>query len=191
MKTKLVILGFLFFLLGLLSCKKNQEIIISDNIELKNMVIKDQEMRQLDTLDMEPLDKKHRMKVMEMLAQGKVKTQKDKFNAALILQHTALTYCDQKLVSISPENYYLAYQLVKNSFEEGDTSVAMMVATTYDRYLLYTEGFQKYGTQRVYDESTDSFLWAPIDKTTTDQERAKYKIKPLLDLLKECKMKKN
>lgn len=190
MKTKLVILVFLFCLLGIFSCKKNEEI-ISDNIELKNMVIKDQEMRQLDTLDMEPIDKKHRMKVMELLAQGKVKTQKDKFNAALILQHTALTYCDQKLVSISPENYYLAYQLVKNSFEEGDTSVATMVATTYDRYLLYTEGFQKYGTQRVYDESTDSFLWAPIDTTTTDQERAKYKIKPLIDLLKEYKMKKN
>src|SRR5215207_711315 len=127
---------------------------INDNSELKKLVLIDQEMRKNDTLDMEPIDKKHRAVVMSFLANGLVKTTTDKFNAALILQHTALTFCNGKLVSISPENYLLAHHLSKSAFEAGDKSIAYMTAVTFDRYLLYTEGYQKYGTQRVNEETT-------------------------------------
>lgn len=64
-----------------------------------------------------------------------------------------------------------------------------MTAATYDRYLLYTEGYQKYGTQRVPDEVTEEEVWAPIDPKTTDEERAKYNVPPLTELLKKYKIK--
>jgi hypothetical protein len=161
----------------------------NDNSELKRLVIIDQQMRQNDTLAMEPIDKKHRAVVMSLLANGLIKTNQDKFNAALILQHTALTFCNGKLVSISPENYLLAHELTKSAFEAGDKSAAYMAAVTYDRYLLYTEGYQKYGTQRVNDETTGEEIWAPIDPNISDKERTKYNVPPLAELLKKYKMK--
>lgn len=160
---------------------------VSNNKELEQLVVKDQEMRNNDTLDMEPIDKTHRQRVLEMLANGEVITGQDKFNAALLLQHTALIFCNEKLVSISPENYYLAYKLSKSAFDSGYKNAGYMTAAAFDRYLLYTEGYQKYGTQRLYDEKTDEEYWAPIDSTTTDEERAVYMVKPLKELLKEYK----
>lgn len=180
----------LFFILLLWSCAyRNPKISNgSNNKELEQLVGKDQEMRNNETLDMEPIDKTHRQRVMEMLANGQIITGQDKFNAALILQHTALTFCNEKLISISPENYYIAYKLSKSAFESGYKSAGNMTAATYDRYLLYTEGYQKYGTQRIYDEKANQEYWAPIDSTTTDAERAIYMVKPLKELLKEYKM---
>ena len=180
----------LFSVLMLWSCvNRNPKISdVSNNKELEQLVVKDQEMRNNDTLDMEPIDKMHRHQVMELLADGQVITGQDKFNAALILQHTALTFCNEKLVSISPENYYLAYKLSKSAFESGYKNAGNMTAATYDRYLLYTEGYQKYGTQRIYDEKTEEEYWAPIDSNTTDEERAIYMVKPLKKLLKEYKI---
>jgi hypothetical protein len=163
---------------------------LSDNMQLKELVRMDQQMRQSDTVvEMEPIDKQHRAIVMTLLANGQIKTSTDKFNASLILQHTALTFCNGKLASISPENYFLAYQLAKSAFESGDKSSRYMTAATYDRYSLYTEGYQKYGTQRVPDEVTGEEVWAPIDPKTTDEERAKYSVPPLRDLLKKYKLK--
>lgn len=162
-----------------------------DNTELIRMVIEDQKLRESDndTIDMEPIDKLHRRKVMQFLVEGKIVTNTDKTNAALILQHTALTFCDGQLVSISPENYYLAYTLAKNAFENGDKSAGYFCAATYDRYLLYTQGYQKYGTQRLFDEDTGNEVWAPIDPKTTDEEREKFNVPKLNDLLSQFRIK--
>jgi len=163
---------------------------IKNNSELEQMVIDDQEIRMSDSDEpMEPKDKIHRHRVMELLSENLIKTPEDKFNAALILQHTALTYCDNELKSISPENYYLAYTLAKSSMESGNKDAAYLVAASYDRFLYFTEGYQKYGTQKIYYEETDGMLWAPIDTLTTDEDRKKYGVKPLQELLKESKMK--
>ena len=160
-----------------------------DNAELKSMVVKDQEIRENDTLDWEPIDKTHREQVMWLLANGKVITSEDKLNAALLLQHTALTFCNGELKSISPENYLMAHQLSKSAFESGAKNAAYMTAVTYDRYLLYTTGMQKFGTQRVLDDISKEEVWAPIDPQTTDAERTKYNVPPLNELLKKYKMK--
>jgi len=162
-----------------------------DNIELTSMVIEDQKMRESDndTIDMEPVDKLHRQKVMQLLAEGKIVTNADKTNAALILQHTALTFCKGKLVSISPENYYLAFTLAKSAFENGDKNAGYFCAATFDRYLLYTTGYQKFGTQRVFDETTGEEIWAPIDPKTTDEEREKFNVPKLSILLSKYRMK--
>lgn len=180
------------FVLLLNSCKEQSQKTetIKNNAELEEMVANDQEMRMTNKDEpMEPKDKIHRQRVMELLSQNLIITPDDKFNAALILQHTALTYCNNILKSISPENYYLAYTLAKSSSESGNKDADYLVAAAYDRFLLYTEGYQKYGTQKVYYKETDEMLWAPIDTLTTDEERKKYGVKALSELLKEGKMK--
>src|SRR4030095_12056010 len=41
--------------------------------------------------------------VLSMIGQGELKEPEDKLNAALILQHTGLTFCDKQLVGKSPD----------------------------------------------------------------------------------------
>ncbi len=162
---------------------------VQDNAEIKTMVETDQRMRIEGKPGLEEQDEKHRKRIFELIANGEVRTPKDKFGAALILQHTGLTYCNGELKSLSAENYLLAYQLSKSAADAGDTTALYFSAVALDRYLSMTQGFQKYGTQKFYDEKTDAMLWAPIDSTTTDAERAKFNIKPLRELLKEAPVK--
>lgn len=165
--------------------KKLQELFkvnaLTNNLELKKMVEKDQAIRMSNNVtNLEEIDQLHRYRVFELLALDSIKTNEDKINAALILQHTALEYCGDKLKSKSPENYLLAYHFSK---------AASFIAVTYDRYLLYTKGYQKYVTQRVFEDKTGEEVWAPIDQSTTDQERALYNVPPLDSLLSKYRMK--
>jgi len=156
----------------LLSSCVNKPSEIEDCQELIEMYNADQKLRASESDEpYEPSDKKGRLRVFELLVEGKIRTNNDKMNAAIILQHTGLVMCDEKIKSINPENYYLAYLLAKSSYENGNKDAAYFTAATYDRYLLYTKGYQKYGTQKIYS-------------TTTDSEREKYKI-PSLKVLTE------
>jgi hypothetical protein len=157
----------------------------TDNARLAEMVRIDQQNRIDDKANLEETDKLHRAEVMRMLANGDVRTAQDKFFAALILQHTALTYCDGKLSSISAENYLMAHELSRAAIAMGYAEAVYFTAVTLDRFLLYTTGVQKYGTQKVYDEKSDRMLWAPIDTTTTDAERKALQVPPLAKLLEE------
>jgi hypothetical protein len=176
-------------MIALIGCKKQipPEESVMDNIELDQIVLKDQETSESGEL-MEARDKRNRQRVMELLAGNQIRTPADKFNAALILQQTALQYCGGELKSMSPENYYLAYVFAKHSWESGYERAAYLVASTYDRFLYYTEGYQKYGTHKIYDEKSKEMLWTPIDTLTTDQEREKLGVEPLSELLKEGRM---
>ncbi len=123
--------------------------------------------------------------VLSLIGQGEVKVPEDKFNAALILQHTRLTFCDKQLVSFSPDNYLLAHYLFKSAFESGYKDARFLVASSIDRYLSFTEGYQKYGTNRVNNQETGKEELVPIDRKTPDSERAKYGVPPLAELLKK------
>lgn len=161
-----------------------------DNLELAVMVARDQRTRQSNSnITLEEMDQVHRARVFELIARDSIKTNKDRLNAALILQHTAIEYCFNELKSISVENYLMAYYLSKAAFDNGETKAAQFVATTFDRYLLFTKGYQKYGTQRIFDDKSGEELWAPIDENTTDAERAKYNIPPLDSLRLQYKIK--
>lgn len=52
-----------------------------------------------------------------------------------------------------------------------------------DRYLSFAKGIQKYGTNLLFNEETGGEEWVPIDRDTTDAERARYGITPLATLL--------
>lgn len=199
--------GFAGILISGCAVNKQKQNISSgtmDNPTIKELYEKDIQIRELDaktdTINLEDYDKKHREQIFQLLADNKVITAKDKFRAALILQHTAAKFCDGELTSISPENFLLAYKLSTTALSilenEKDTTtlreghIQRMVALNYDRYLLYSYGYQKFGTQFVFDDKTEEMLLAPIDTTlASDALRAKYYVEPMHTLLKKHRMK--
>ena len=195
------------FFLFLMSCSykmNNTTVAKEDNPLLEEMYKKDIEIRELDaktdTVNLERYDKKHREQVFRLLAENKVVTPKDKIRAAWILQHTVAKICDGQITSLSPENFLLAYTLSSSALADlerkNDTvtiqkqQIRRVIALNYDRYLLFTFGYQKFGTQFVFDDATGKMLLAPIDATlTTDEERKKYHVEPLNVLLKKYTIK--
>jgi hypothetical protein len=130
-------------------------------------------------------DDDRRKIVLEMIARGELKGPEDKFDAALILQHTGMTFCEGRLVSCSAENYLLAHFLFQSAYDAGYKDALYLIAASMDRYLSMTEGTQKYGTNREFNQKTQKDELVPIDRKTTDAERAKYGIPPLAELLKQ------
>lgn len=176
---------------------QEQEVEINDNLLIEKLYLKDIEIRELDdrndTVNLEDYDKIHREKVFELLAQGLIITPKDKFRASWILQHTNVTTCEGELKSISPENFLLAYYLMESAIKDTakyhQKIPVKMVALNYDRYLLFTKGYQKYGTQRVFDDQGNEFL-APIDTTlATDEERKQYEVETYRELTEKYTLK--
>lgn len=135
-------------------------------------------------------DDARRRRVLELLALGEVLTPQDKLNAALILQHTPGLVCEGKLMSVSPENYLLAHHLAKAAHAAGLKQAGVLVASTIDRYLSFTEGRQRYGTNQLVDlESGESYL-PEIDRSVSDEERASLGVPPLATLLKQAPERK-
>jgi hypothetical protein len=206
--SKFIVKLFSFFVFtSIIGCsvKNNVQVLeIKDNPLIKALYLKDVEIRKLDartdTVNLEDYDKIHREHIFQLLAENRVLTTKDKIRAAWILQHTAAKICDGQLTGISPENFLLAYKLssaVLSQLEkEKDTltirqeNIPRIVALNYDRYLLFTFGYQKFGTQFVFDDETGEMLLAPIDTTlSNDGERKKHNVEPLNVLLNKYKIK--
>jgi len=161
---------------------------LAQNSELKKLAQQDQAVRLLPPEEASKVnwhDDDRVQLVLEFLAKGTVQTSEDKFYAALILNHTPLGSCDGRVVAKSPYNYLLAHYLAKQAFEAGYKAAGIMVAQTMDRYLSFTVGHQKYGTNRVYDQTTGKEELVPIDRSVSDSERAKYGVPPLAELLKK------
>jgi hypothetical protein len=197
----------LILFISILSCSTNKTKMtaeVNDNPYIEKLYLKDVAIRELDaktdTVILENYDKVHREQIFQFLAENKVVTVRDKIRAAWILQHTAAKVCDGELTSISPENFLLAYKLSSTALtqleHQKDTltirkeNIPRIVALNYDRYLLCTFGYQKFGTQFVFDDKTNEMLLAPIDTTlSNDEERKKYNVESLPELLNQYKMK--
>ena len=151
------------------------------NVELTTFAAEDQASR--TGSNFVRTDDERRARVLELLAEGAVRTPQDKFNAALILQHTGLTFCDGALKSLSAENYLLAHHLFKDALADGVEDARYLVAASIDRYLSFTAGIQRYGTNFVTNQLTGEDELVPIDRNVTDEERTKYGVLPLDELL--------
>jgi len=123
--------------------------------------------------------------VLREVAAGRVNTAQDKFFAALVLDHSPMTFRDNKLAAISPDNYLLGHYLANAAFQDGYDDARVLVAQTIDRYLSMTTGCQKYGTNRFINQATGAEELAPVDRSTTDAERARYGVPPLDTLLRQ------
>ncbi|HLJ26095.1 MAG TPA: hypothetical protein VKY85_05250 [Candidatus Angelobacter sp.] len=157
--------------------------LLGQNPELKMLAEEDQAAR-LGNSHVARTDEDRIKLVLELLARDAARTPEDKFNAALVLQHTGLDFCGKRLVSKSPYDYLLAHYLAKQSYEAGYDKARVLVAASIDRYLSFTEGHQRYGTNRVYNQKTGKEELVPIDRDVPDSERAKYGVPPLAQLLR-------
>lgn len=129
-------------------------------------------------------DDERRHEVLRILAAGAPLTPKDKLHAGLVLQHTGAKFCDGKLTSLSAENHLLAHHLFLGALEGGVESAAQLAAAAIDRYLASTVGTQKYGTNRVINQETGREELVPVDRTVTDEERKRFGVPPLEELLR-------
>lgn len=80
----------------------------------------------------------------------------------------------------------MAHYLFKAALTGGIEDARYLVAASMDRYLSFTEGKQRYGTNRVINQKTGREELVPIDRGTSDEERKLYGVAPLKDLLAQC-----
>ncbi len=121
-------------------------------------------------------DVRRRKRVLQFYSQGRIKTSKDFYHAALILQHGE-----------NSNDYKLANEFAKKAMDAGLEKPKWLYAATLDRLLLSQGKPQKFGTQ--FEMKNGWWKLAPVDKSTTDEERAKYNVPPLKYALKRFQEK--
>lgn len=121
--------------------------------------------------------------VLEQIGAGTVATPTDRFNAAIVLQHSPTAFRPDSLMAVSPDNYLLGHHLAKAAFDGNYTPARELVAQSIDRNLSMTTGVQKYGTHRFINQKTGKEELAPIERATTDAERARRGVPTLAELL--------
>ncbi len=160
--------------------QEEKKLEITDNVEIQEIFDEDQEERkkinwqdQIAMQELESKDQELMIRLKKLVAEEKLKTGADYYHAAIIFQHGKL-----------PDDYLKANELAKKSVELGDSRGLLLVATSWDRYLMQTnQPFQKYGTQyRTIDSKKELY---PVDPNTTDEERAEFNVPPLQKLKEE------
>ena len=162
--------------------------LFAQNADLKALAEEDQAVQFGKKVSRSPEDRDKL--VLELLAKGAAQTPQDKFNAAIVLQHTPLDFCNGRLVSRSPDNYLLGHYLAKEAYAAGYKPAGVLVAQSIDRYLSFTEDRQLYGTNRLYNQKTGKEELVPIDRSFPDSERVKLGLPTLEQLLKAYPEKK-
>ncbi|WP_459801894.1 hypothetical protein [Herbidospora sp. RD11066] len=111
-------------------------------------------------------DLARRSKAMRLLGSGHVRSPRDYYNVAVVLQHSGLV-----------EHHHLAHVLARLSALAGYGPSKWLAAAAMDRWLMDQGLPQHYGTQYVEDV-TGFRLW-DVDPATTDEERAEWNVPPL------------
>jgi hypothetical protein len=97
----------------------------------------------------------------------------DLFAAALVLQHGARS-----------DHQLRAAGLALAAAELGHPQASVLHAAAVDRALMREGRPQRYGTQSIQTVGGPVQLW-PVDPATTDEERARWGIRPLAELFAE------
>lgn len=161
---RLLLSGLMFILCSALTMIEAQ----GQNQLLRELAKEDQDSR--SGKEIARTDEERGKIELSLIGQGELKTPEDKYNAALVLQHTPFTYCEKRLVSKSPDNYLLAHHLFQSAYAGGYKDARYLIAASIDRYLSMTQGYQKYGTNRITNQETGKDEWVPIDRKTPDSE---------------------
>jgi hypothetical protein len=110
--------------------------------ELARLYEKDQRDRQptgdkpIDWSVVAPRDRRREARVKELYEAGSLRTGKDFYRAAMVLQHAA-----------RPEDYLLAHEFCVVALAKGDKDARWLAAATEDRYLMNIGRAQRFGTQ--------------------------------------------
>ena len=116
-------------------------------------------------------DKQRRTEVMGYLQQGKITSAEDLGYAAVIFQHGTCL-----------DHFALAHLLAAKAVERGSEWARPMYALTIDRYRVAAGKPQRFGTQYVpVAGQPGKCELAPVDPTTTDDERKQYRVKTLAE----------
>lgn len=122
-------------------------------------------------------DSERRKIVSALIKRGDLKTGKDYAYAAMIFQHGE-----------KPTDYLKANKLAKIGMRLRNKLSTWLVAATMDRYLLSIgKKFQKYGTQYKKNIKTGKWELQPVNPHTTDKERRKLGVLPIIQLNKKRK----
>lgn len=170
-------------IVAFISCKKEiikEKKVVEDNIELKEIYKQDQNERKSDNIDFGKLyvnDSLRRIKVDNLIKQGKVNTGKDYARAAMIYQHGKDSI-----------DFGKAVKFIKIAIEKDTTINKWLFAAATDRYLLSKGKPQIYGTQygRI---GNGPWKLDPIDTTKiSDAERIKLGVRTLAKQREEVKL---
>lgn len=115
-------------------------------------------------------DKQRLERVKSLISKGLVSSPEGMFHAAMILQHGEVS-----------EDFEQANGLAKQSMDQGYEPSKWLYAATYDRWQRSRDLPQKFGTQFDHEGKIQ-----PYDQATTDEERAKYNVPPLKELVKRA-----
>lgn len=113
----------------------------------------------------------HRRKVLGMLERTQISSAQELYLAAFIFQHGACS-----------DDYALSNKLAEAAISRGSKDAKWLYAASMDRYLVSKHLPQKFGTQFRIENGEQRLL--PLDDTTTDEDRKKYNVPPLAELLK-------
>jgi hypothetical protein len=118
-------------------------------------------------------DQQRRLRAAAILSSLTAPEAADLYHAALLFQH-----------GDEPEDAWRAYALAREATERGDERARWLTAAAYDRWLMYQDKPQKYGTQYVSDGIRHR-LW-DVDPDTTDAERAAWNVPSLAEQLRKA-----
>lgn len=166
----------------LLNCKEKpplelqQNQVVSDNAELKEIYDNDQGDRTPENIDWFVVNKNdslRRVRVHQLLDSGKVRTGKDFARAAMVFQH------GQDSI-----DYGFAVKLMRKATEIDSTIDKWLLAAATDRYLLSKGEPQIYGTQYFKPYSGGPWRRDNMDTTkVTDAERKLFGVRTLEEQL--------
>ena len=110
-------------------------------------------------------DRDRRLRGLAKLHAGEVRTARDFFCLAMLLQHGLA------------EHYHLGHELARRAWAAGYQPAGWLSAAALDRWLMNAGLPQKYGTQYVFSE--DRWRLYRVDPATTDEDRARYDVPSL------------
>ena len=117
-------------------------------------------------------DKIRKKMLQNILREDKSLSAKDYYLATMIFHHGSSIQDSIKAVKLSETSYKLGYK-----------KALSLYATCLDRLLLKRGKEQKFGTQYQRKDTKSKWKLLPVDSQTTDEERKKYNIAPLKELL--------
>lgn len=138
------------------------------NVELRRLFEADQAVRQgaVDIAEMRRSDATRRARVRAILDSGGAVEAADFYHAAMVFQHGETV-----------DEIWTAHEMAQRAADMGEPRAKWLCAASLDRWLMYQQKPQRYGTQFV---SVDGRwrLW-DVDLVTTDAERAEFDVPAL------------
>lgn len=144
------------------------------NEELKSMIVMDQQDRTAKKIDWKAVgqrDKERADRVGQMLSDGAIKTAEDYYNAAMIFHHAG-----------DGEEIKLAFALATLSAKLAPEHPApkWLAAAAWDRYMMWKNLPQWYGTQSQVSQQTGEQTLYPIHPSAISDEERKAANVPVL-----------